>query len=165
MNRNAIPLPIGIIREALELDPVSPTWLRWKIRPRGHFNSNKGWRCFNTRDAGKVAGSEFANGCGNKYYQVGINGRFYYVHRIVYFLAYGIDPAGKYIDHKDGDGQNNNPDNLRLATRTENSRNRGTNRNNTSGIKGVYWNKEKGKWQARIQINRKHKHLGYFCAP
>lgn len=31
---------------------------------------------------------------------------------------------------------------------------------NTSGIKGIYWNKEKkGKWRVQITVNRKHKYL------
>lgn len=33
---------------------------------------------------------------------------------------------------------------------------------NTSGCPGVYWKREKNKWQARIYFNGKDKHLGYF---
>ena len=33
---------------------------------------------------------------------------------------------------------------------------------NTSGVKGVYWNKDAGKWKARIAVDRQDKHLGYF---
>lgn len=34
--------------------------------------------------------------------------------------------------------------------------------NNTSGITGVYWNKERNKWKSIIQLNNKQKFLGYF---
>jgi hypothetical protein len=33
---------------------------------------------------------------------------------------------------------------------------------NTSGFKGVYWDKRKGKWAATITVNGKHQRLGYF---
>ena len=35
-------------------------------------------------------------------------------------------------------------------------------KNNTSGVKGVYWDKCSKKWEASIQINMKKKILGYF---
>jgi hypothetical protein len=35
-------------------------------------------------------------------------------------------------------------------------------RNNTSGVVGVYWNKEMGKWQAQAMIEGKVKYLGYY---
>ena len=35
-------------------------------------------------------------------------------------------------------------------------------KNNTSGEKGVYWNKKANKWQANIQVNNVLKHLGLF---
>jgi hypothetical protein len=38
-------------------------------------------------------------------------------------------------------------------------------RNNTSGYKGVSWNKRKGKWRATITVNRKPLFLGYFGTP
>lgn len=36
------------------------------------------------------------------------------------------------------------------------------NKNNTSGHKGVNWSEEKNKWHAKISVNRKRIHLGYF---
>ena len=35
-------------------------------------------------------------------------------------------------------------------------------KNNTSGFKGVYWNKEKGKWGAQITFRRKNYNLGRY---
>jgi len=72
------------------------------------------------------------------------------------------EPLGVEVDHRDGDGLNNQRYNLRLATHSQNLCNRGKQRNNTSGYKGVSWFKRVGKWHARIQINGRDKHLGYF---
>jgi len=162
VNNKAIPLPMEMIREALELDPTSPSYLRWKIRPRHHFDSDRGWRIRNARDAGQVAGWESTAGCGKEYYKIGLGGSNYNVHRIVYFLANGIDPGSLHIDHIDGDGANNNPTNLRLASHAENLRNRGVQQNNTSGYKGVTWHKQSRKWHAKLRINGCQKHLGLF---
>ena len=35
--------------------------------------------------------------------------------------------------------------------------------NNTSGITGVYWKKDRNKWGARIVVNGKCIYLGYFA--
>lgn len=46
-----------------------------------------------------------------------------YVHRLVYEAFKGEIPEDLEIDHIDRNKHNNNPDNLRLVTRTENMRN------------------------------------------
>ena len=48
------------------------------------------------------------------------------VHRLVYVLSRGYDPAPLEIDHIDRDSRNNHPDNLRVVTRSQNQRNRGS---------------------------------------
>jgi hypothetical protein len=69
------------------------------------------------------------------------------------------------VDHIDGDGLNNRRDNLRVATHAQNLRNRGKNKNNKSGYKGVYWHKATKKWKAQIKVNGKEKYLGLFDNP
>jgi hypothetical protein len=165
VNNKAIPLPMGIIREALELDATAPTHLRWRVRPRSHFNSDRGWRCFNSRFAGNVAGNKFTLSDGKEYFQLGIAGRNYQIHRIVYAINKGVDPGGFDVDHIDNNGLNNKPENLRLATRSENMGNRGKNRNNTSGWKGVYWHDQRQKWVASIKVNGRARYLGLFSNP
>ena len=66
------------------------------------------------------------------------------------------------IDHIDNNPSNNNVKNLRWATCKDNGYNRGKNKNNKSGYKGVSFYKPLKKYQAKIRINNKLKHLGYF---
>lgn len=75
------------------------------------------------------------------------------------------EPEGMQVDHRDGNGLNNRRDNLRKATHSQNTHNARTSNRNTSGFKGVGWNKAKAKWQARICINGKRKSLGYHDTP
>lgn len=70
--------------------------------------------------------------------------------------------AGKYYDHEDRNPFNNRKSNLRKANNTENSQNRSIYKNNTSGVTGVSWYKQSGKWKAQIQNNKKKISLGYF---
>lgn len=71
-------------------------------------------------------------------------------------------PKGVEVDHQDGDGLNNLPDNIRICSSTENARNRSIRPDTISGYKGVYFHKATGKWQAEIQIAGKRVHLGLF---
>jgi AP2 domain len=65
-------------------------------------------------------------------------------------------------DHIDGNGLNNRRSNLRPSTRHQNGWNRGKQKNNTSGFKGVSWYQSHQKWNAHIQAFGKIKHLGFF---
>jgi|ERR1035437_121533 hypothetical protein len=81
-----------------------------------------------------------------------------YMHRVIMEQT---DPKIK-VDHEDENGLNNQRRNLRLATQAQNLCNRGPNRNNTSGHKGVTWDKINNKWKAQIVVNRTHINLGRF---
>lgn len=74
-------------------------------------------------------------------------------------------PKGMQVDHINGDGLDNRRSNLRLVTNSQNSYNRGVAKNNVSGFKGVGFHKKSGKWQARIAVDRKRKHIGLYDTP
>ncbi len=71
-------------------------------------------------------------------------------------------PPGFLPDHSDRDKTNNTRENLRVVTYAANSRNRGVQKNNSSGVRGVLWHKRDKKWYAYIKVDRKIIHLGYF---
>jgi len=68
----------------------------------------------------------------------------------------------QYVDHKNGNGLDNQLNNLRTCNKQQNHFNQKTNKNNTSGFKGVIWHKQLNKWQSRICVNRKRIYLGHF---
>ena len=103
-------------------------------------------------------------GCIDKsdgYRRITIKGVLYQAHRLVWLYHYNEWPEDQ-IDHIDGDKLNNHIDNLRVVTQQENRKNQKIPRNNTSGVTGVYFAKHAKKWCARIQVDDKLIHLGYF---
>lgn len=84
------------------------------------------------------------------------------VHKLV-ALAFIPNPNNKpFVDHIDRNTTNNNVSNLRYATNTKNGQNQDKHKNNTSGYKGVSFNKPRNKYKAEIRIDGKNKHLGLF---
>ena len=73
----------------------------------------------------------------------------------------GMPPKGYEVDHENGSGLDNQRHNLRFVTHRQNGQNL-THRNKTSQYPGVCWHKRYQKWRTTIQINGKHKHLGFF---
>jgi hypothetical protein len=72
----------------------------------------------------------------------------------------------KHIDHINGDGLDNRRSNLRPASQSQNSKNRGKKvAPSSSSYKGIWWHKRTGKWEAGIMANGVRKHLGYFDDP
>lgn len=63
---------------------------------------------------------------------------------------------------KDGNGLNNQSENLRIVTLSQNQWNRRKFTKSSSKYKGVSWHKVRLKWETYIRINGKMKHLGYF---
>ena len=67
------------------------------------------------------------------------------------------------VDHINGVKTQNNIENLRMVTREMNRRSFLTKRRGCSSqFRGVTWDKNKKRWQARIQVDGKGKHLGRY---
>jgi len=94
---------------------------------------------------------------------INISGKKYFAHRLVWVIHYGCWPENQ-IDHKDGDRLNNRLSNIRLATITQNSRNRSKRSDNSSGHPGVCWYHKHQRWAARISVNGKRIHLGFYIS-
>jgi hypothetical protein len=75
-----------------------------------------------------------------------------------------VKPAkGLLVDHRNGNRLDNRRTNLRFATRSENQFNKcKTSRKTPSRFKGVFFEKQRGKWSARIGYYGKRTRLGYF---
>jgi hypothetical protein len=80
-------------------------------------------------------------------------------HRVVFFLHYGYWP--KEVDHLNGVKTDNRPDNLIPSCPDRNKKNRARHKTNSSGVNGVSKTR-KGKYKARVMVNRKYIHLGVF---
>ena len=141
------PLTVERLREVLSYNPETGSWVWAKtlsIR----------------RVAGCIAGDVKPNG----YRFIGIDGHRYRAHRLAWFYMTGEWPPMQ-IDHWDNNRSNNAWRNLRLATNKNNQANSRRPKNNTSGFKGVYWSKQKRKWAAKINPDRRQVHLGFFDIP
>ena len=105
---------------------------------------------------GKKAG--YVNGAG--YVAVGIDYKMYMAHRLIFLYHHGYLP--EYIDHIDGNPQNNRIDNLREATLTTNQYNKKIPSHNTSGYKCVRWDKVNEKWAVGVRKDGKYHWGGRF---
>ena len=111
----------------------------------------------------------------NTYYAAScINGKRTRMHRFISELT----DLKTIIDHEDGNGLNNQRNNLRECSHTENMTNRKPAKNSSSKYLGVSWHKSKtkylskktgietiyysGGWMSNIRINNKYKYLGMF---
>jgi len=78
-----------------------------------------------------------------------------FMHRLI-----NKTPKGFHTDHKNGNPSDNRKKNLRTATSSDNSINRGLQSNNTSGFKGISW--YANAWNVEIKIMQKKIYLGRF---
>ncbi len=80
------------------------------------------------------------------------------IHRVLANAVRGMD-----VDHINGDKLDNRAVNLRVVTHRANCQNRTKlNRNNTSGVTGVYWRARINSWQVYVAVDGRERHLGYF---
>jgi hypothetical protein len=68
------------------------------------------------------------------------------------------------VDHWNHDTLDNRRGNLRGCSHAENMRNQKIHSSSKSGLKGVWWNKIRSKWQAQIEVGGIKKHLGLFLS-
>lgn len=95
------------------------------------------------------------------YFVIRIDGNLYLAHRLSYMIHYKTIIIDE-VDHIDGNRSNNIITNLRECDRSKNNHNRQIGRDNTSGVKGVFWNAKRNKFVVKIRINNHQKHIGYF---
>ncbi len=72
------------------------------------------------------------------------------------------NPEGCYVDHIDHDSLNNRRSNLRQASNSQNRSNCAARRDNTSGVKGVYWHKRDKRWIASLTNMGRKIYIGRY---
>lgn len=88
------------------------------------------------------------------------NNKHLRMHRVIMHVQGDLQ-----VDHIDGNPLNNQKNNLRICTSSQNNKNKKTPHTNTSGFRGVSYHVSNKKWQSQIQVDGKQIHLGYFKTP
>lgn len=117
------------------------------------------WR--NKRAPGIHAGDRAGTLRSDGYIAIRVKGKKFQAHRLVWLYMHGQFPAAQ-IDHINGVKWDNRLVNLRLATNTENCRNRGARADSNSGIRGVSFERASGKWRATASDGRRYVSIGRF---
>lgn len=99
----------------------------------------------------------FVRGYAQRWAWVGGKRKKIYMHRVVLGT-----PEEMQTDHRDGNKLNNQRDNLRVCTPSENRCNRGRTIVNTSGFKGVTWDRSRNKWKAQVELLKNKINVGRF---
>ena len=102
--------------------------------------------------------------CNHKGYgQFRYEGKKVYSHRLAFEWAHGEIPEGMQVDHRCFQRNCVRPEHLRLVTPAQNGQNRrGANSSNTTGVRGVHWNKHVQKYRAMVRLSGKLHHAGYY---
>jgi hypothetical protein len=135
------------LRELLSYDAETGTFKRKVSRSGARANSTVGHNC--AKDG---------------YCRIRVDGRIYLAHRLAYLYAHGEWPKAR-LDHVNCVPLDNRIANLRLCDQSQNSANARRGSNNTSGFKGVTWDKKTKRWRAQITVNRRSIKLGRFPSP
>lgn len=134
----------GRVRELFNYDP-NDGHLRWKVTRQ---RINKG------DIAGYISKSD-----GYRYVCFDYNELL--AHRIIWLLMTGDWPKSQ-IDHKNGIRDDNKWINLREATNSQNGRNKGAQKNNKLGVKGISYDAGRNQYRLRMRIKGKDYMIGRY---
>jgi len=119
--------------------------LYWKVRPyKSHVDISNPAGCLTNHN----------------YRVITIEGKVYRAHRLVFLMHHNNLPD--IIDHINNNKSDNRIENLRPASIYQNTQNAKRNSKNTSGVKGVSFSKQAGKWRAAINANGEYISIGFF---
>tara|TARA_E500000318_G_C3569068_1_gene217016 strand:+ start:7436 stop:7984 length:549 start_codon:yes stop_codon:yes gene_type:complete len=137
---------IDLVKKYIDYDRDTGVFT-WKVNRR--YTARKG----------SVAGLKNDSG----YILLTIESKRYRAHRIAWLLVHGEWPKNQ-IDHINGVRDDNRIENLRHVTNAQNAANASLMPCNTSGFKGVTYDKDRSKWHSQIKKDAKKYFLGrYDC--
>lgn len=136
--------PLSRLRELFKYDPESGLVTR-------RISVSSSARC------GDLVGTPTSSG----YLRCQVDGRSYYLHRIIWKILHGEDPP-EVVDHRNGTKTDNRDENLRSASHAQNMWAKKRSSSNRSGVKGVCYHRRDRKWQAAITVAGKQIYLGSF---
>lgn len=145
MKKPKVPLTQERVRELFDYDPETGI----VTRRVGRGNQ--------TKVGDKVGSLDKSTG----YLTTRIDDRSFYLHRVIFLHVHGYMPEYQ-VDHINRLRTDNRACNLRESTYSCNSRNSVIRYNNTSGVKGVSWISQKGRWVVQIFINGRGRSLGRY---
>jgi hypothetical protein len=132
------------LKELLDYDPETGLF-HWKANRRGGSKAND------------LAGHKRSDG----YIEIRIDGKAHRASRLAFLFIEGYLPEHE-IDHINRVRDDNRWFNLRHVSHICNMRNKSVRQDNTSGITGVSWDRDRNKWQTHIAVNGDNKFLGRF---
>jgi hypothetical protein len=141
------------LRAILDYEPDTGLFI-WKALPSAEKKNT--W-------AGRRAGCR-KKGAGHDYIVIRINYQLYRAHRLAFLWMTGKWPEFEG-DHIDGDGTNNQWLNLRDATSSQGKMNTRKRSDNTSGYKGVWFEKRRNHWIAQIEADGQRIYIGAYPTP
>ena len=164
------PLSLGFPPKQRRINLIGNLWEKIMIelnaeyiRSRFDYDPESGllcWKKANKRWKKEPAGSLHKCNAGKVYTRVTLDFTGVYAHRIIWIWMTGEQPDT--IDHIDGDGLNNKWSNLRSVSQSENMKNQRIHKTNPSGIGGISYRKDSGRWRVRVGKDGQVCNVGTF---
>lgn len=151
------------IQECFTYEPLTGI-LRWKNRPRNHFQTQRTWKTFNNKYVGTIVGHKrFRHGVPTRIV-VRVERKLISVTRVIFSLMGLHIPAGMVVDHKNRNPFDNSWNNLRLATIAQNNANSLVRRNKHKNLpKGVI--PQGSGFVSQMKHNGRRIYIGLFATP
>lgn len=155
-----------IVRELLDYNPDTGE-LFWKFRDIKWFEETakknspaQNQKIWNTKNSGNLTFTKVDN---KGYNRGSLLGKTYAAHRIIWLWYYGelLTPEVD-IDHKNHRRTDNRILNLGKVSRQQNLKNRSISSKNSTGFHGIWWDKDRNKYQVKICHSYKQIFLGRF---
>lgn len=150
----------GLVFNDASTQNTAATGLAKRFNDAFEYRDGKLYWKINTNKSKNLIGKEAGCKSSGEYGVVNLDSKAYSVHKVIYCMFHAEMPV--VVDHINGIYGDHRIENLRAADHTTNNYNKGFQKNNTSGVKGLTWNKQAKLWQACVSYKGKNRFLGYF---